>query len=73
MSKDEVHSIVVEYEQVYTCSKWRELYYYYSRDDHEAFRFMVLYDNQEKFFRFEGEDDDSSTLSKAGCVPGLLD
>lgn len=71
MSKDQVHSIVVEYEVVYTCSKWRELYYYYSVDDNDAFRFMILYDNQGNFFRMEGEDDDSSTLSKDGCTLGL--
>jgi len=73
MSKDEVHSIVVAYEQAFTCYGLDELYYYYSMDDTDAFRFMVLYDNQGNFFRMEGEDDDSSTLSKEGCTLGLLE
>lgn len=72
MTKNEVHEIVVEYEQVFTCNNLDELYYYYSKDEADAMRFMILYDFNGKFHKIMGEDD-SSKLYDEGCVPGLLD
>jgi hypothetical protein len=73
VSKDEVHSIVTEYEQVFTCYGTDELYYYYSTNDEDALRFMIHYNEESRFVRMYGEDDDSLTLSKEGCVLGRLD
>lgn len=72
MSIEAVHSLVKEYNQVFSCYGTDELYYYFTNDDQKALRFMIYYDKQRNFVRMYGEDDDSRTLSKSGCVPGLL-
>jgi hypothetical protein len=72
MTRSEVHKIVVEYEQVYTCGKLGELYYYYSKDEANAIRFEIRYDFDGKFRELMGEDN-SSRLYDKDCIPGPLD
>lgn len=73
MTIEEVHLKIIEYEQVFSCYGTDELYYYLSRNDEDALRFMIHYDNEGRFVRMYGEDDDSRTLSSRGCISGLLD
>ena len=73
MAIQSVHSIVIGHEQVFNCYGTDELYYYFSTNDEDALRFVLHYDQEHKFVRMQGEDDDSRTLSKRGCVSGLLE
>lgn len=68
----EVHAIVKQYERVLHCRKYAEIYYYFSNDDNAALRFQIFYDENGKYSKIIGEDDDSATLYTAECVPGLL-
>ena len=73
-----MHSIVVGYEQAFTCNnKSRELYYYYSTKDKEAIRFVIFYDSQYKFDKIQesGYDDDPHLVivSVETCFSGLID
>lgn len=72
MTKKEVHEIVVEYEQAFTCNSIDELYYYYSKDEADAMRFKIIYDFDGKYYRLI-EEGDSSIFYDEECVPGLLD
>ncbi len=72
MTKKEVHAIVKEYEQVFHCRRSSEVYYYYSKKTDKALRFEVLYDEDGRYTKLIGEDDNSSMLYTEGCVPGLL-
>jgi hypothetical protein len=72
MTKATVHKIVVEYKAVFTCSKFSELYYYYSVNNSKAVRFKIIYDFDEKYYKIMGEDD-SSNLYDDGCIPGRSD
>lgn len=73
MSVAEVHQIVKGYEKVVNCGNVSEIYYYFSAEVEQAKRFKIVYDNDGKFSRFEGEEDDSRTLQTDGCIPGLMD
>ncbi len=73
MTYDEVHRIVRGYERVYRCYGFTEIYYYYSTNHDDAIRFALVYDDQGRFKRLEGEDPDSRTLGLGpGCSRGLL-
>jgi hypothetical protein len=72
MSPSDVHQVVQGYATVWRCGDLRELYYYYSTDDDIALRFMIFYDQDKRFLRLQGEDDDSRTLRTDGCQEGLL-
>ncbi len=73
MSVAEVHEIVQGYEKVLHCGKNAEVYYYLSAELENAERFWLIYDDQGKYQRFQGEDNDSGILSTAGCVAGLIE
>lgn len=73
MSVSEVHQIVKGYEKVMNCRNVSEIYYYFSVELEQAKRFKIVYDNDGKFVRFEGEEDDSRTLDTNGCAPGLIE
>jgi hypothetical protein len=73
MSVTEVHQIVKGYEKVVNCGNVSEIYYYFSTEVEQAKRFKIVYDNNGKFLRFEGEEDDSRTLQTDGCIPGLIE
>jgi hypothetical protein len=73
MSVAEVHQIVKGYEKVVNCGNVSEIYYYFSAEVEQAKRFKIVYDNDGKFLRFEGEEDDSRTLQTYGCIPGLIE
>jgi hypothetical protein len=73
MTLDQVHSIVRGYEAVYNCSLEEEIYYYFSLSDDKALRFMLTYDNQGRYIKFQAEDSNSRTLSlDSSCTQGVL-
>ena len=72
ITKNHVHSIVVEYEQAFTCGDFREVYYYYSKNKSDAIRFEIIYDFDGRYVKLMGEDD-SSTISTEGCIRDLSD
>ena len=69
-TRKEVHEIVTEYELVLRCSWDSEVYYYDSKDDDNALRFVIWYDGG-KYYKISGEDD-SYRINTESCVPGLL-
>ena len=73
MSLEEVHRIVIGYEEVFNCYQDLELYYYFSSDDHKAIRMLIIYDEHKKYTEIQGEEPGSPTIFVTGCSPGLLD
>ncbi|KPL79647.1 hypothetical protein ADN00_02280 [Ornatilinea apprima] len=72
MTLDEVHNLIIGFDQVYNCSNSVEVYYYFGANENMAFRFRVFYDENLSFKRLESEDPDSSYLSIEECKTGLL-
>ncbi len=72
MTYEEVHHMVREYESVYRCFGTDEIYYYFSKNDDDALRFALYYDEEGRYVELQGEDPNSRTLSLGGCSPGLL-
>ena len=78
MTINEVHSIVSGYEKVLKCENLpslhrQEIYYYYSSDDDVADRFMVFFDDKDKFIGLGSEDTNSRSIQTKDCVEGKLD
>jgi hypothetical protein len=74
MTLDEVHSIIMGYKKVLNCDyRRREVYYYFSTEDTKALRFEIVYDDNLKYWKFRGEDDDSRTIWTKSCEPGLIE
>lgn len=73
MPAADVHAIVRGYEAAYRCEEhaW-EVYYYFSRDDARALRFLVAYDSDLRFEYLGTEDSGQRTISVDGCAPGRL-
>lgn len=78
MTVSEVHNIVKGFEKVYRCRStgetyYREVYYYFSSRDTDALRFQIFYDLNGKLKNFQGEDEDSRTITINDCEEGLID
>lgn len=73
MTITDVHSVIRGYEKVLHCGSTSEIYYFYSPDLESAKRFKIIYDNQGKFVRLEGEEDDSHTIQIFGCETGQIE
>ena len=71
-SVEEVHRIVQEYELALVCQDYAEVYYFFSKEDSEALRIKLFYDNEKRFDFLSGEDDDSMTIYTGDCSPGQL-
>lgn len=72
MNLNEVHNAIQGYEKVFHCGIYSEIYYYFSKDDSKAIRFVIVYDEEGKYRFIEGEEPDSRTIRLDGCVPGLI-
>jgi len=76
MTIKDVHGLVREYESVFNCthptSYDKEIYYYYSNNDDVALRFVVFYDDENKFVSLLSEDTNSRSISIKGCTEGRL-
>jgi hypothetical protein len=78
MSSEEVHKIVIGYKVVYLCYQDlklnSELYYYFSTDENEANRFLIVYDENGKIVYKRGEDLNSRDLQNSvhDCKPGRI-
>jgi hypothetical protein len=73
MSLDEIHSVITDYQTVFHCDDYAEIYYYFDTRDDKALRFRVFIDPENKTFeRLQGEDDDSRTININGCDEGVL-
>ena len=74
MSIKDVHQIMRGYELTFKCQDWGEVYFYYSKDEKDAFKYMLLYDDDGKFESFITDDPyNSMGISTSGCAEGLLD
>ena len=74
MSISDVHKIVRAYRQVLHCGDGMEVYYYLSTDIEDTERFFIFYDEQGRYLRIQGEDNDSRmNLDGLGCSDGLLE
>ncbi len=73
MSIREVHHIMQGYEWVLRCYDDSEIYFYFSSDSTNSFKYEILYDG--RFYDSLIADDvyDDSTVTTYGCVEGLLD
>lgn len=72
MVRQEVHRIVRSYEKVFRCGQFTEVYYFYSASDSKALRMQIIYDEQGRYREIRGEDENSRTISVAGCQEGQL-
>jgi hypothetical protein len=72
VSVEEVHRIVQGYELALVCQDYAEVYYFYSKDDFEAVRIMLLYDDEKRFYELRTEDNDSMTIYTGDCEVGQL-
>lgn len=73
MSISEVHNIVRGYKQVLHCGKGMEVYYYLTTDIRDTERFFIYYDEQGRYSRLIGEDNDSRrNIDGNWCSEGLL-
>jgi hypothetical protein len=74
MPLEEVHQLVNGYEKVFNCGKYGEIYYYFSENDNDAHKFMIIYDQDYTYQELRGEDKNSDTIGTAGwCNSGLLE
>jgi hypothetical protein len=77
-SMEMVHMTVLGYARVVQChyanGNAREVYYFYSRNDSDALRIEIWYDELWRVTDILGEDDDSRTIyiEEGECVPGRL-
>lgn len=72
MTLQQVHNKITEYQRVLHCENFGEVYYYFSKDDSKALRFMVLYDDELKYKSIQSEDEDSRNLNTFNCTDGLI-
>jgi len=73
MSIKDVHQIMRGYELTFKCQDWGEVYFYFSKNEKEAFKYMILYDDSGKFESFITDDPyNSMGVSTSSCVKGLL-
>jgi hypothetical protein len=72
MTIQNVHAAVHGYKASYRCSPDKEIYYFLTTGDDTALRFEIYYDQERRFEKIVGEDDDSRTIRTEGCEPGLL-
>jgi hypothetical protein len=71
MSIDEVHKIIISYEEVYRCGDLREVYYYFSNKDDDALRFTIFYKKDTlNFEMIQGEDSNSRYIKVDNCLKG---
>lgn len=69
----DVHELIVGYEQVLSCGRNREVYYYFSStDDNNAVRFEITYDENYYFSSAFVGDENSFPISTTGCIQGLV-
>jgi hypothetical protein len=75
MTLNEVHTIVRGYISVYNCG-YKEVYYYFSKNDNRAIRFEVIYkpadDGEYLFLKLQTEDDNSRSIHVEKCKSGLI-
>jgi hypothetical protein len=71
-SVEEVHRIVQGYELALVCQDDAEVYYFYRKDDFEAVRIQLLYDDDKRFYELRTEDNDSMTIYTGNCEVGQL-
>jgi len=72
MTIEEVHKIIRGYKKVLHCEKSSEIYYFLSKSELFSLRMVIVYDNQGRYLKWEGEDTDSRTIQTDECSPGLL-
>jgi hypothetical protein len=70
MSPHEVHEIIKYYDVIYSCEDYKEIYYYFSKNDDQALRFQIFYDKEGKFEKLQGEDDNSKYIKVNDCILG---
>jgi hypothetical protein len=70
MSPKEVHNIVKGYDEIFVCGDYKEIYYYFSRNDDKALRLQIFYDNDHKYVSLQGEDDNSRYIKTEDCIYG---
>ena len=73
MSTKEIHQIVRGYTEAFKCKDWAEVYFYFSSNEEQAFKYKMLYENGqfESFITDDGYN--SMGVSINGCERGLLD
>lgn len=78
MTRRQVHEAIKGYERVFKCGPdtrgfTEEIYYFYSSNDDTALRMQIVYDNQKRYFRTQGEDRNSRTITTTNCQVGQWD
>jgi regulatory protein YycH of two-component signal transduction system YycFG len=69
----QVHDIVKGYDKVFNCFGTDEIYYYFSPNDENAFRYLISYDEKGNYSEMQSDDNNSRTLSVwAECKTGRL-
>lgn len=71
MTTDEVHALMIGYNKVLKCSDYAEVYYYFGMDETSAFRYQIIYDNNE-FVSFVYDEPGYRLIYTGNCAQGLL-